>query len=106
MVDAALRPLADVSYVWDVAYGAPDPDVLKLARAEQRILITEGYDFGELIFGAKSPPPPGLIHLALEGMTKSRRDRKFAAEIDELLRLAPGNFIVFSRLRPRVRPLP
>jgi len=105
MVDAALRALADVVYVRDVANGAPDADVLELARTEQRILITEDYDFGELIFGEKRPPPPGIIHLALDGMTKNQRDAKFAAEIDEL-RLAPGCFVVFSRRRPRVRALP
>jgi predicted nuclease of predicted toxin-antitoxin system len=106
MVDAALRPFADVTYVSDAAHGAPDPDVLELACREQRILITEDYDFGELIFGEKRTPPPGVIHLALDGMTKDQRDAKFAAEIEELLRLASGCFVVFSARRPRVRALP
>lgn len=106
MVDAALRTLADVVYVSDVARGAPDPDVIEFARKEQRILITEDYDFGELIYGDRRPPPPGIVHLALDGMSKAERDAKFSAEIGELLQLAPGNFVVFSRHRPRVRPLP
>lgn len=106
MVDAALRPLADIVNVSDSAHSAPNPDVLELSRTKQRILITEDYDFGELIYHRGRRPPPGLIHLALDGMTKDQRDTKFAAEVGELLQLAPGCFVVFSRHRPRVRPLP
>jgi predicted nuclease of predicted toxin-antitoxin system len=106
MVDCALRPLADSSYVFDSARGAPDVDVLALARAEHRILITEDYDFGALIFGELRPPPPGLVHLVLHGMSKAERDAKFAAEAAALLAAAPGYFVVFSRSTIRVRPFP
>ena len=35
----------------DRAPGAPDHDVLRLAAAENLVLLTEDNDFGELIFG-------------------------------------------------------
>ncbi len=106
MVGPALSILADVAYVSDVAVGAPDPDIMALARAENRILITEDYDFGALIFGERRPPPPGLIHLVLAGMSVAARDAKFAREADGLLASAPGHFVIFSRGPMRLRPLP
>jgi predicted nuclease of predicted toxin-antitoxin system len=106
MVEPALRPLADVAFVYDIAHGAPDIDVLELARLQQRILVTEDYDFGALIFGDRRAPPIGVIHLALEGMDKDERDQKFAAEVEHLLDIAPGRFVVFSKNTPRSRPLP
>lgn len=106
MVEPALVALEDTIFVSDVALGAPDVTILDLARREQRILITEDYDFGELIFFRRLPPPLGVIHLALDGMAKEERDSKFASEIAHLLAIAPGNFVVFSRHVPRVRPFP
>ena len=106
MVEPALSRLADVAYVHDVAHSAPDIDVLDLARNENRILITEDYDFGELVFGKGRPPPPGIIHLSLDRMNKDERDEKFAREIAHLLAIAPGQFVVFSDQAPRSRPLP
>lgn len=106
MVFPALAPFADVSFVSDVARGAPDPDVMELARAQGRILITEDFDFGALIFGERRPPPPGLIHLTLAGLDVGERDTKFAAEASLLIATAPGNFVIFSKGPMRVRPLP
>ena len=106
MVHPPLSPLADIAYVGDVARGAPDPDVLELARAEGRILITEDYDFGALIFHERRPPPPGLVHLVLHGMSMAERDAKFAAEVGTPLATAPGHFVVFSQRAIRARPPP
>ena len=106
MVHPVLAPIADVLFVFDVARGAADCDIMMLARTENRILITEDYDFGALIFGDQRPPPPGLIHLVLDGMTLAERDAKFAAEASNLLAAAPGQVVVFSRRPMRLRPLP
>ena len=59
MADAVFAPIAVLVYVGDVASGAPDEDVLALARRENCILVTEDYDFGRLIFGERAPPPRG-----------------------------------------------
>ncbi len=106
MVEPALRSIADTVFISDIARGAADVDVLALARSANRILITEDYDFGTLIFAEHQTPPPGVIHLVLDGMTKLQRDTKFAAEIENLLRDAPGHFVIFSRKAPRARPFP
>lgn len=107
MVERALSAAgADTVFVSEILPGAADVGLLHRARQDRRILITEDYDFGALIFGERRAPPPGLIHLALTGMTKVERDAKFAAEIAHMLDIAPGNFVVFSRRAPRTRPPP
>lgn len=46
----------DVISVIAIALGEPDPEILKIANQENRILITLDKDFGELVFKYK------LIH--------------------------------------------
>lgn len=41
----------DVIAIAEVAQGAADEQVLKLALNENRVVITENSDFGELVFG-------------------------------------------------------
>lgn len=106
MASAIFAPITDVVYVGDLAEGAPDTDVLALAASEQRILVTEDFDFGRLIFKDGAGPPPGLIHLTLAGMTKAERYAKLAAEAEALIAAAPGRFVVFSKGAMRARPLP
>src|SRR5205807_65552 len=61
-----LRTLAhDVMVVAeDYEPSIPDPEVLAIARHEQRTLITNDRDFGELIF-RQQEPPTGVIYLRL-----------------------------------------
>ena len=106
MADASFGPTAELVYVGDIASGAPDEDVLALARREHRILVTEDYDFGRLIFAERAPPPPGLIHLALAGMTHAERTAKLGIDAPNLLRAAPNHFVVFSKGPVRSRPFP
>jgi predicted nuclease of predicted toxin-antitoxin system len=73
MAAFVFAPIADVAYVSDLAEGAPDTGVLSLAVREARILVTEDYDFGRLIYHERAPPPPGVVHLAFAGMTKAER---------------------------------
>ncbi len=106
MAGSAFGAIAGIAYEGDLARGAPDDDVLALARREKRILVTEDYDFGRLIFGERAPPPPGLIHLALAGMTSAERIAKLSAEASALIRAAPNRFVVFSKGPVRSRPFP
>ena len=53
----------DVASISEDAAGAPDVDVLRMAREEERVLITFDRDFGELVYRHASPVPPGIIYL-------------------------------------------
>jgi predicted nuclease of predicted toxin-antitoxin system len=50
LVEALRRLFEDVVYVREVLPTAPDVDVLEWAVREGRTLVTEDYDFGELVF--------------------------------------------------------
>lgn len=106
MAIAAFGSVAELLYVGDIASGAPDDNVLALARRENRILATEDYDFGRLVFGERLPPPPGLIHLALAGMSSAERTAKLSLDAAALIRAAPNRFVVFSKGPVRSRPFP
>jgi predicted nuclease of predicted toxin-antitoxin system len=49
----------------EVARGAPDVDVLRIAREQLRVLVTFDRDFGELIYRDLAPVPPGVIYLRM-----------------------------------------
>lgn len=50
----------DVAAVVESARGAPDEDVIDLAVRQERILITEDTDFGQLVY-AHAHPSGGVI---------------------------------------------
>ena len=78
-VDARLGPFLsslahDVTVVGrDYPASIPDVDVLAIAYAEQRVLITDDRDFGELVFRLRQPHagvlyfrlPPTELHVKL-----------------------------------------
>ena len=47
----------DVMSALEASPKAPDEELLALATAEQRTIITENKDFGELVFVRRLPPP-------------------------------------------------
>ena len=106
MAEEIFRPLTDVAYVWDLQRHAPDSDILTLSIASGRILLTEDYDFGDLIFRDHRRPPPGVIHLAFAGLEKAERYDILRNAADDILATAPGHYVVVGRTRIRRRPLP
>lgn len=56
----------DVRSVQEATLGASDIDVLHLARAERRTLLTFDRDFGSLVFVKRIPPPPAVILFRFE----------------------------------------
>ena len=68
-------PLASVRLLRDAGFdvkavgidmpGITDRDVLKIAAAEQRAIVTFDRDYGELIFRHGHRPPCGVIYLRL-----------------------------------------
>lgn len=91
----------DVVFLEDASIGASDPEVLAIAYAANRILITCDKDYGEIIFLRKQPHK-GIILLRLANYTRSKKInilekilQDHANEIDE-------NFIVASENNIRV----
>ncbi len=56
----------DIDYILELIPGAADEAVLELAYSQQRILITQDKDFGELVFRLHQPHH-GIVLIRLEG---------------------------------------
>jgi predicted nuclease of predicted toxin-antitoxin system len=95
----------DVLYIKDVSPGSPDDDVLRLACEQQRVLITEDKDFGEMVVRFLLPAF-GIVLLRLD---PADSEFKFKRTMDLLTqqpdRLA-GSFIVVDEVKTRIRKLP
>jgi predicted nuclease of predicted toxin-antitoxin system len=82
-----------------------DPDVLELARTEQRVLITNDRDFGELVF-RRHLPHAGVIYFRVPLDTTAEQKiawlQRILAELADRL----DQFIVVEPHRIRVRRSP
>jgi predicted nuclease of predicted toxin-antitoxin system len=84
--------------------GAVDAEILQRAFAEDRILLTEDKDFGELVYRLRYPAR-GIILLrfnSLDRDLKIARLRQLLASESERL---PGLFVVLEADKVRLRPL-
>ena len=99
----ALRQLGhDVLSVAEEMKQASDEDILNIATKDQRILITNDKDFGELIYrGWKSHS--GVILLRLSDESPANRVRVLKAAIKKYVERLPGNFIVVTEKKIRIR---
>lgn len=79
---------------------ASDEDILSFAESEDRVLISDDKDFGELVFRLKRPTS-GVILLR----TMTTDPNKIFEMIEGILDKAEGKFIVVKENRTRVREL-
>lgn len=80
---------------------ASDAELLALARAEQRILITEDKDFGELAFVRRLPHPCIIRFTDMPLAEKAAAMRRVL--LDHAGELHDGQMIVVTRNRLRLR---
>lgn len=95
----------DVRYAAETDPRASDTELIDLARSENRILVTEDFDFGDLMFRDQMKAP-GVIILFLPGLAP-------LARAERLLRilLSPdlgfhGKLTIIGKRRVRQRDLP
>jgi predicted nuclease of predicted toxin-antitoxin system len=63
----ALRNLGwDVRHVAEDCPSEKDSEIVKMAKEEERVLITFDRDYGELIYKRRLPSPPGIIYLRFD----------------------------------------
>lgn len=81
-----------------------DEDVLSIAHSEQRIVITNDSDFGELVFRDRQPHSGVILFRISAGNTPAKIDalhKALAAHADQL-----DNFVVIDHRGVRVRTPP
>ena len=95
----------DVLWIREARPGIPDPDVLALAHAESRLLITFDKDFGELVFRSGAKASHGIILFRIPQPSASAVAAKVVAVLASRDDWA-GQFSVVEEFAIRMRPLP
>jgi predicted nuclease of predicted toxin-antitoxin system len=95
----------DVSSVRETTPGAPDKDILDAADRDDRVLITEDRDFGELVVRQRLKVR-GVILLELDRLPSAAEAELVADVVRIHASKLTGNLLVVEPARVRVRPLP
>jgi predicted nuclease of predicted toxin-antitoxin system len=108
-VDADLTALLrrvghDVVYMAEVAPRTADTEVIDRATRENRLLLTEDKDFGDLIF-RQGKPVPGTVLLRIEPSRRSLKGPRLLTAIDRFGNTLFGRYTVIEDARFRSRTL-
>ncbi|MBB4636209.1 DUF5615 family PIN-like protein [Longimicrobium terrae] len=96
----------DIESVAELAPGSADTDVLALARATGRVLITQDRDFGELIYYRGAPAPRAVIYIRRGPADLTAVGHAVAALVNSTELEITGYFTVVYEDRIRQRRLP
>lgn len=94
----------DVTYVAEGNASASDIAIVRLAHDEERILLTEDKDFGDLAFRL-TMPIPSVVLLRLGLYDNAAKWARLEAAIDHFGSNLLGRFVVIDDKRFRSRPL-
>lgn len=94
----------DVVSIAETRSGAPDEEVLNVADAEGRILITEDRDFGEMVIRQRCSVT-GIILLELDLLSNAMEAAKVIEVVSTRADKLFGNLVVIEPGRIRIRPL-
>ena len=105
-VITALRQAGhDVLAICEVAAGASDDQVMDRSASENRVLITEDRDFGELVYahGARSA---GVIYLRFHTRARSMKPLAAVEAVEKLGERLQGGFAVLEPGKVRIARRP
>jgi predicted nuclease of predicted toxin-antitoxin system len=94
----------EVVHMSDAAPRARDVEVMKRADSENRLLLTEDKDFGDLVF-RQARPIPGLVLLRIVIFQRHLKAQRLRAAIDQFGSAMFGRYTVIEEARFRSRPL-
>jgi predicted nuclease of predicted toxin-antitoxin system len=94
----------DVRYAAETDRRATDHDLTALAIAEDRLIITADYDFGELAVRRRQPIP-GVVLLAPNEVAKTDQVERLVSIVASSGDALKGVLTIVDRRRVRIRPL-
>lgn len=101
-VAAWLRGLGyEVFSVFDEARGMTDDDVLTKASVENRILITNDKDFGEMIFRERRAHH-GVVFLRLDDERAANKIKVLEQLLENYAEKLPGQFVTVTETKVRI----
>jgi predicted nuclease of predicted toxin-antitoxin system len=95
----------DVISVKETMRGQADSDILARAEAEQRLVVTQDKDFGELTFRLQLPGTCGVVLFRLSGADPNTDNQRILTVLESRSDWV-GHFSVVTDDRVRMRPLP
>jgi predicted nuclease of predicted toxin-antitoxin system len=106
LVVRTLRELGhDVTYVAELAPGLTDTDVLAQSVSEERILLTEDRDFGELVF-KRQAMAHGIVLLRILPEDRQQKPTRITALVEDHQDELQGSIVIVTLNTIRIRPLP
>jgi predicted nuclease of predicted toxin-antitoxin system len=103
---SALRDAGhNVVAVAEISPRAADPDVMRLATGQNRVLLTEDKDFGQLVF-AGSAPSGGVVFFRYVVSARQSVIQTFMQLIQEKGGQLRDSFVVIEPGRYRLKPRP
>ena len=94
-----------MSYVLESDRGASDEDLIAVSIEQDRSLITEDKDFGELAI-RHGKPLPGLILIRIAPENRRRKPARVLALLAKQGDRLAGNYAVVDETSVRLRPIP
>lgn len=92
----------DVSSVIEESRGISDPEVLKIALKENRLIITSDTDFGELVYHQKLPHK-GIVLLRLVDETNANKIKVLSGLLKTYKDQFKNKFAVATEGKIRIR---
>jgi predicted nuclease of predicted toxin-antitoxin system len=88
----------------EIAPATSDTEVIRRAQAENRLLLTEDKDFGDLVFrhGAQAP---GIVLLRIDPGRHAVKSQRLDAAIERFGDTLFGKYTTVEEARFRARPL-
>jgi len=94
----------DVAYVAGMAAGTSDTGLIALARRDNRLLLTDDKDFGEIVIRRRWAVP-GVVLMRVASEHPQKRWRRLQAAIERFEENLYGRYVVIEDSRFRVRSL-
>jgi predicted nuclease of predicted toxin-antitoxin system len=94
----------DVVYIAEVAVAALDGEIIRLANADDRLLLTDDKDFGDLVFH-RGASVPGVVLLRLHPALHALKRRRLRIAIERIGERMFGRYTIVEEARFRSRPL-
>jgi predicted nuclease of predicted toxin-antitoxin system len=94
----------DTVYVKEVAPGTDDATVLQMPVDQQRILLTEDKDFGELVVRLNLPAY-GIVLLRINPADSDLKLARLRHLLQHHAHRLPGSFVVLDETKSRFRSL-